>query len=150
MRAPRGAWECGITPSSCRPPARKPTSAGSGWPGGACSTWAPRCAWAWPLVTSPPRTGLLWVCTPVTASPPECAGPGAAARCWTTSTTTFPRPQFGTPPPQPLPLLHRSNGHCTVVCRTCALKHIVVSTLVAKVQIHIPMILQLGGQYLSA
>lgn len=46
MRAPRGAWGCGITPWSWHPPVRKTTSAGSGWPGGACSTWAPRCAWA--------------------------------------------------------------------------------------------------------
>lgn len=144
MRAPRGAWGCGITPSSFQPPVRKSTSAGSGWPGVACSTWALRCAWAWPLATTPPDgTGLLWVCTPVTVSPPEYAGPGTVARCWTVSTTTFPHPHFGTPP-QP-PLLQRSNGHCMVVCRTCALKHTVVSMLVMKqVQIYIAKILQIG------
>lgn len=131
MRALVGAWGCGITPSSCRPTVRKSTSAGSGWLGVACSTWALRCAWAWPLVTSPQEIGLLWGCTPVIVSHPECAGPGTVAKCWTTSTTTFLRPRCGTLPPQQ-PLLQRSSGHCMVECRTCALKHIRVSSLIFK------------------
>lgn len=129
MRALAGAWGCGITPSSCRPPVRKSTSAGSGWPEVACSTWALRCVWAWPLVTSPPvGIGFLSACTPVTMNPPVCAGNGTVATCWTTWTTTFPRPHYGTPPPPPQwPLLRHSNGRCMVVCRTCAPRHIAVS-----------------------
>lgn len=131
-RAFVSAWGCRITPSSCQPPVRKSTSAGSGWPGVACSTSALHCAWAWPLVTSPPEgISLLSACTPVTTNPPTCAGNGTVATCWTTWTATFPCPHYWTPPRWPL--LHRSNGHCMVVWRTCAPGHIVVSMLVIKV-----------------